>query len=134
MLNSGGRAMKKFLKYLKWFAIAALMIIGAIFITKALRKATIGKIYKRKRFLPIPGNPNMINLINDEGKGEAVELPKGVKYRNVKAAGISKAGKAVVEIKHEKTDRRIAPSDSNPDPDDYVRAGRVRTTERKGSD
>lgn len=122
---------KKILKGLKWIGIVGVAIAGAIFATKAIRKATIGKIYRRQTFLPVPGKPKLINIIKDDGSTETIELPNGWKYREVKAAGISKTGNVKVEIKHEKTSIRDSLDNNGSIPDGYTRGRKVRTNNER---
>lgn len=62
-----------------------------------------GKVWKsnKVKFIPVPNNDKKIMIHNSDGWQE-VQLPKGVNSKFIKAAGITKTGNVLVEIKHNK--------------------------------
>ena len=99
--------MKKFFKTF-WKVLLLIISVGAaVFVLVKIKRAILGKVDKNKvNFIPVPGDATKINLVKPDGSTEVVQLPMGVKYDDVKAAGVTEGNKVVVEILHEKIDRR----------------------------
>lgn len=99
--------MKKFFKTFWRILLVVISVATTIFIVTKIKRAILGKVDRNKvNFIPVPGDTTKINLVKPDSSTEIVQLPTGVKYDDVKAAGVAEGNKMVVEIFHEKVDRR----------------------------
>jgi len=99
----------KWSKIWSWVKLIAFIfgVGGVAFLVHKGRKAIKGKVKREDTFWVIPGNDKQIRVLNKKtGKPERVNLPKGVKPRKVRAVEIVSDTKIVVEVIHEKVDRR----------------------------
>lgn len=92
---------------LKWVAL----LIGVVFGWKQYRKITkggcsVGSVQEGDSWVPLGGSENKIFVTDAMGQGEVVELPDGVKMKDVKAVKVTAKGEAVVEVVHDVRDRR----------------------------
>lgn len=87
--------MKKVYRYI----VAAIGAMLGLYV--AHRVGLIGSVRKEKQRPWTAVNDTQIAVVNDEGKAEIVELPKGVKASEVKAVEISPKGEGEnVKITH----------------------------------
>ena len=86
-------------------------------IIKKLKSIIVDKIMpeKKEKFHQVIGEPSMIWIEDNQGESKVYRLPKGVTFKDVKAAGISENSEILeVEIKHEPKDRKNnKPIDNN---------------------
>lgn len=125
------------LKFLKRFGKVLLLALGAVtssIVVWKLRKAIVGKIGRQERanFKSVSGDPKKINVIRDDGSTEVIELPDGVKYKDVVAVGVTEGNKIIVEKLHESTNRRNPGWDRDDNALDAVRS-RVHPDDENGS-
>ena len=105
--------MKKFMAVLKKIGKILLIVLSigfASFIFFKIRKAVPGKVKYGKgvNFKAVPDDSDKIKLIKKDGSTEVIQLPDKVKFKDVRAAGIVEENKVVVEVLHEKTDRKYS--------------------------
>ena len=103
--------MKKFFSVLKKIGKILLLILSVgtvVFLFVKIRKAVLGSIRSNDQthFREVPEDPHKIKLIKKDGSTEVVELPDGVKFKDVIAAGVTEGNKIVVEVLHGKVDKR----------------------------
>lgn len=95
------------------------IILGTLVMLFLLKKgsdliATIGKPKKKMNFFPDPRDKTKIFYLDNKGSYVSIDLPKGVKSKDVVAVGVdSKSRKILVEVKHEIEDLRDTRSPLN---------------------
>lgn len=102
------KRIKKIVKMVVFGLIGSISAVLMILAVVKVRKAILGRVRSKERmgFTVIPSDPHKIGIIKKDGSVETVQLPNGIKYKNVVAAGIAENNKVIVEVGHEKTDRR----------------------------
>ena len=103
--------MKKILSKFKIIGkvlLAILAVLGVVLSVVKVRKAILGMVKSRERvsFTIVPGDFHKIKIIKKNGSTKTVPLPDGVEFKEVVAAGINENNEVVVEVTHEKVDRR----------------------------
>lgn len=129
--------MKKFFSICKKVGkilLIALTVGFSLMIAVKIRKAIRGIVKKEERtnFRNVPGDSGKIRIIKDDGSTEVVGLPEGIKYKDIKAVGVSETNKVTVEVLHAKTDRRNLGPVRDDNALDAVRS-RVRPDDETGS-
>lgn len=103
--------MKKFIVIFKKIGKGLLVILTvgfSLFLFLKIRKAILGKVKSKERvsYQEVPNDPHKVNVIKKDGLTEIVQLPDGIKYKDVRKVGISEGNKIIVEKLHESTDKR----------------------------
>lgn len=100
-----------FFKILVAIGGAIFLISMAKAISNKIRKAILGNVAVSDNWMRIPGRDDVILIKDDKtGKFDTVELPKGVKAKDVAAAAILPGGIVNVQIMHTPIDRKSASS------------------------
>lgn len=103
--------MKKFISILKKIGKGLLIVLTigfSLFVFLKIRKAILGKVKDKERtnFRKVPKDPHKIEITKKDGSTEIIQLPSGLKYKDVKKVGVSEGNKIIVEVLHEKVNRR----------------------------
>lgn len=100
--------MSNFFKKFGKTVFLILSVVVSLFIIVKIRKAIAGKVKSKERtnFRDVPGEPDKIRVVKDDGSTEVVKLPGKVKFKDVVAVGVAEGNKIVVEVLHETIDKR----------------------------
>lgn len=103
--------MKKFISICKKVGKILLVVLTvgiSLFVFLKVRKAVSGRVKSKERvgWTVVPSDSRKIGVIKKDGTTEIIQLPNGIKFKDVKAVGVSEQNKVTVEVVHEKTDRK----------------------------
>ncbi len=95
-------------KVWKPIAIVAGALFAGLLGIEAIRgiKASLGSVSTHKNWVAVPNDPTKIAVVDTSGHAQTIQLPKSAKGKqltssDVRAAGLSAAGKWTVEVKGE---------------------------------
>lgn len=100
--------MSNFFKKFGKMLFLILSVVVSLFIVVKIRKAIAGKVKSKERtnFRDVPGEPDKIRVVKDDGSTEVVKLPEGWKFKDVKAVGVAEGNKIIVEVIHKADNKR----------------------------
>ena len=96
---------KRWGKVIAALAVALAGFYAVARIAGIIRRVRVGKVTRPSSFQVIPGIKDQI-AVKLAGEWYVVDLPEGVKAKRVTAIEITPKKEAIVEVKHEATDRR----------------------------
>lgn len=88
--------------------LGILTAVGTIFIVVKVRKAVLGVVKSKERvsWTRVPNDRHKIAIIKKNGSTVIRQLPDGVEFKDIVAAGTAENNKIIVEVKHDKIDKR----------------------------
>ena len=103
-LKKAWRAIWKFV--LRWWKVILAIAVGAVGVWAVVKiRARIGRVDRPSMFTTVPGADDKL-AVRIDGEWKIVDLPENVKAKQVTAIEVTPAHELVVEVRHEKKNRR----------------------------